>query len=814
MMDRKQYLASLDGPRFRYIQDHRVEGRAVFPAAGLIDAFAALSHGQEVNEPWFLENIEFESFVEYFETGTAIQFSVEVGVTTTLAAHSPAGNTQFARATLSIGSPGAEPAIQRPGDLRVLPPRAHYRRLATRGIEYGTGFQGVRALAVGDHYAEGEVELPAGCDSSGYCFHPALLDSCFQVALGLLSDSDDHGLYVPRSVRMAQLSSRVPDQLRVRARRCEGEVYSADIVITDDRGDSVAAFWGVELEQLRSGPAAGSVAGGWSYRPVASTLPVRDLSGTRSAAELYPIRLVSVDSAASRDAAVTIRRRLRENEWDVTAETAADGFEFTADDLVISVVVPSVGTAEFDDYCDKVTAVAELAVRAERASAQFAVVTIGSTEFDRGVAAALRALCVSANLELDIDRIRSIELESADPAVLDNLVSALTGWSQLPSRLVVDASGAEELGLTRHELIPRPLRLDPEGWYLVTGGLGAVGARSARMLVDFGARKVCLLSRTGVGGHPRRQELLDEFDTLGITVEIVECDAATPEFGELLRARIGAGWNLRGVIHAAGTGFDRRLADIERADIAAVAQAKIGGALALSEQLSGIEVDFVVLISSAAATWGSARLSHYAAANGFLDGIAASKRSRGERWTSLALGAWGSEGMADRAEFRQLALAGLLPMDPDRIVRAIHTVLTGDTANVTLADVEWTSFLPILEGKGTDSFFDSVRPHESVGGAAHLAQQVVECEPSSRQRLVAELLTEILGEAFACGADSVDLSKSPTDVGMDSFIALDVRKRISVGFGIELDLVALRELEIVGDLVPLILDKVGAANDS
>ena len=46
----------------------------------------------------------------------------------------------------------------------------------------------------------------------------------------------------------------------------------------------------------------------------------------------------------------------------------------------------------------------------------------------------------------------------------------------------------------------RPLALRPEGTYLVTGGLGALGLRAARWLAERGARRLVLVGRSGLPG--------------------------------------------------------------------------------------------------------------------------------------------------------------------------------------------------------------------------------------------------------------------------------------------------------------------------
>src|SRR5581483_2746744 len=68
---------------------------------------------------------------------------------------------------------------------------------------YGPAFQAVERARIGDGEALGELAAPEGLATAGYRLHPALLDGCFQLLLGLAGDGADGAAWLP--VRIARL---------------------------------------------------------------------------------------------------------------------------------------------------------------------------------------------------------------------------------------------------------------------------------------------------------------------------------------------------------------------------------------------------------------------------------------------------------------------------------------------------------------------------------------------------------------------------------------------------------------------------------
>ncbi|WP_324771427.1 KR domain-containing protein, partial [Streptomyces kunmingensis] len=155
----------------------------------------------------------------------------------------------------------------------------------------------------------------------------------------------------------------------------------------------------------------------------------------------------------------------------------------------------------------------------------------------------------------------------------------------------------------------------PSGTVLITGGLGALGARVARWVVERGAERVVLVSRRGIEAAGA-VELRAGLRSSGAVVDVVACDVGVREEVEALFAR----FEVSAVVHAAGV-LDDGVVDGLTADrLAGVWGPKAGAAWNLHHASRGRELDAFVLFSSAAGVWGGAGQGAYAAANAALDG--------------------------------------------------------------------------------------------------------------------------------------------------------------------------------------------------
>ncbi|MEZ5853680.1 MAG: SDR family NAD(P)-dependent oxidoreductase [Hyphomicrobiaceae bacterium] len=201
----------------------------------------------------------------------------------------------------------------------------------------------------------------------------------------------------------------------------------------------------------------------------------------------------------------------------------------------------------------------------------------------------------------------------------------------------------ETLAPAQRLTVKPTVRVKPDGVYLITGGLGGLGRLLARELVMRYEARVVLVSRRPAHQHDTATR--EEIARLGAKALVVAADV-TDEIAmarAISEARRHFG-RIDGVFHAAGIMADAPLATKSLSEARRIMAPKLEGGLVLDKLLPVGTLDLFAVFSSTSALTGPPGQIDYAAANAFLDALAASRRDG----LSIAWGIWRDTGLATR----------------------------------------------------------------------------------------------------------------------------------------------------------------------
>ncbi|HEX3693064.1 MAG TPA: SDR family NAD(P)-dependent oxidoreductase, partial [Solirubrobacteraceae bacterium] len=409
--------------------------------------------------------------------------------------------------------------------------------------------------------------------------------------------------------------------------------------------------------------------------------------------------------------------------------------------------------------------------------------------------------------------VRSAQLENPGRFVLVDVDGSDRSWDAL--------DGAVESALSRGEwqiavrdgraLVPRleqsgarralSARSDAfvrrGGTVLVTGGTGGLGGLVARHLVcERGVRDLLLVSRGGLAVDGVGV-LVGELEGFGARVRVAACDVSDRvQLGALLDS-VGVDCPLRGVVHAAGVLDDGVVGSLSVERLGRVFAPKVDGAWHLHELTAGMGLDAFVLFSSIAGTLGSPGQAGYAAANAFLDVLAAHRRDVGLPAVSIAWGAWQGAGMAGQlavADRARMSRGGVraLPVEEglelfDVCVGSGGGLGEGDgPAVVVAAKLDRAAMRRQVQEGSLPSMLRQLVPAASVRVSGGVGELFVGSGFERERRVVGLVCVEaarVLG--FGSGED-VGRERSFRDLGFDSLAAVELRNRLEGLTGLRL----------------------------
>ncbi|MFP2906884.1 type I polyketide synthase [Pyxidicoccus sp. 3LFB2] len=350
--------------------------------------------------------------------------------------------------------------------------------------------------------------------------------------------------------------------------------------------------------------------------------------------------------------------------------------------------------------------------------------------------------------------------------------------------------------------LPAAVTFHADATYLVVGGLRGLGFDLAQWMVARGARHLVLTGRTRLPARAEWASLAPDSEShqavqavrtlegAGAQVRVHAADVAdTAQMQALFDTLRREGPPLRGVIHAAGVNRAAPLTRVDAATLQSVLASKLRGGWNLHQLTADLPLDFLLLLSSVAGTWGAASLGPYSAANHFLDALASHRRAKGLTATSVGLGTWAGGGMgaalAQDPKLKKLfAQMGYAVMSPAPTLELVGRFMGSNATQRVLTNVDWARFKPIFEARRRRPLLDLIVTGEAVtqqaaGSAELLARVAAAIDPDARAALLEAHVRRRVAEVMGYEDESaLQPGQGFFQLGMDSIMSVQLRSRL------------------------------------
>ena len=367
-----------------------------------------------------------------------------------------------------------------------------------------------------------------------------------------------------------------------------------------------------------------------------------------------------------------------------------------------------------------------------------------------------------------------------------------------------------------------PLELRADATYLVTGGLGSIGLEIAGYLAAHGARHLVLTSRRAPSDAA--QQRIDALgEQHGCEFRVVAADVADAHDVARLLATVQAELPpLAGIVHAAGEIGTTPLSNLDDAEVDRVFAGKVWGAWHLSEAAADLQLDFFLSTSSIASVWGGFGQTAYGAANAFLDGLAWRLREQGIPGISVNFGPW-SAGMADAESRARLDQRGVRTLSPaDALAGLADVVAASGRAGPRAGSRRPDRLGPLpaaLPAGGQAGIPGGVgargaRRADGRGAAAtpsgktQLVERLANAPVQQRKKLLTDYLRDAVAEVTRVDAAEIREDAGFFDLGMDSLMAVELRRRIEQGVGKEIPVTLVMDHPRLSDAADYLLGEV------
>ncbi|KAG5984483.1 Type I Iterative PKS [Claviceps digitariae] len=377
--------------------------------------------------------------------------------------------------------------------------------------------------------------------------------------------------------------------------------------------------------------------------------------------------------------------------------------------------------------------------------------------------------------------------------------------------------------------------VDPEGTYLLAGGLGGLGKSLSDLLTAHGAKHLAFISRSGASSDAS-QSFLQGLKERGINAKAYSADICDEEALRAVKGKISSEMPpIRGVFQCAAVIRDGMFDNMTYPSWIGALRPKVAGSWNLVKVLSdgsnSNESPFFIFLASSAGIIGNRGQANYAAGNSFLDALAHHCHLQGKHAVSVDLGPVLEAGMltGDEDVLDKLRSNGFYGIRHDDFLTVIKHAITmeGDSSRPQIilgvgtggllrqnkpADPYWSrtalyAYLNLVDMPTPDL---SSSAADDARGMLDLKTALARATSTeAAAELIRNGLAQMLAKAMTMLPEEVDVHRPPNAYGVDSLVAVGVRNWILGHCAVEMSVFEVLSNDTISQMASTIAERGG-----
>ncbi|KAI9742970.1 MAG: hypothetical protein M1818_003265 [Claussenomyces sp. TS43310] len=374
-------------------------------------------------------------------------------------------------------------------------------------------------------------------------------------------------------------------------------------------------------------------------------------------------------------------------------------------------------------------------------------------------------------------------------------------------------------GTAVSDTVGSSLCFDPESSYIVTGGLGGLGRAICSWMAERGAQFITTVSRSA-GRSTEDKSFITEMKSMGCVLTPIA--GPIQDFEVVKSAVTQSPKPIKGVIHLAMVLRDALFPDMTHEEWKEGLSPKVDGAWNLHNALQDASLDFFVVTSSIVSTINVPGQANYNAANTFLEAFCQYRNGLGLAASAIAvspiddigvvvgnnkarrnLRSNGLQFLTEREVLEYIHL-GILHRAPTPIIMALHSDMhLEDAANHVAWKKDRRMGLYHNTAKEDNINDDSSEDNSLRDFVANATISPTELDSPESAAFLALEIGKRVYTFMLKPIEEVDISLSLVDIGLDSLMAVEMRRLWNQMFGTTisvLEIMSLGALENFGKL--------------